>query len=271
MPTRREVMPNGTTKSYPERTDQSVIDRDKQNMLGEMQNSGLYKDFDLGALAPWPSDPQPQIPSAPDFRHISVTTPILGTQTYGVNTAVPVTDGPVRPANSPVASSAPNSLSADDRLTLARMMFAESAGTPEDYEAIGSVIKNRIGQREFGPTLQDVLRQRNGFQIVEEGGGPKGNSPLWNLSANPDKLSGTNLESWNRALAIANGIADGTIADPTGGATLFFSKAGWDGDSKNAPGGFQKMLDRQTIAPSSYVSQSQRPSKNYFFVEKPRK
>lgn len=154
-----------------------------------------------------------------------------------------------------------------DETTLARMIFAESARIPEDHAAIGWSIVNRVGDREFGATLDDVLNQKNAYQIVEKGGGPKGGSPLWKASANPAALTGDNARSWATAKATARGIMDRSIPDPTGGGTFFFSAKDFDGQPENAPRDFQRMLKNKTIQPSAYKSGSTKRDMNYFFVE----
>jgi hypothetical protein len=158
-----------------------------------------------------------------------------------------------------------------DENLLARMIFAEGGNIPEDFDAVGWSIVNRVGKREFGMTLHDVLLKRNQFQIVEEGGGPKGNSPQWNLSAKPDKLTGPNLSAWKHALSTAHGILNGTTADPTGGATHFFVSDSYDGTPKTAEGDFPSMLKRGTLTPAPYRSRATGKEKQYFFLEVPLK
>lgn len=154
-----------------------------------------------------------------------------------------------------------------DQLLLARMIFAETSDIPEDSPAVGWTMVNRIGDHEFGATLTDVLRQKNAYQIVPEGGGPAGGSAQWQATADPSKLTGADAASWAAAQQAAAGIVDGSISDPTDGATFFFSADDFDGNYKAAPGGFRSMLKRGTIQQGSYKSKSTRRRSNYFFIE----
>jgi hypothetical protein len=68
---------------------------------------------------------------------------------------------------------------------------------------------------------------------------------------------------------VAAGIVNGSIPDPTGGATLFFSSDRYKpGEAQTAPGGFPSMLRQKTISPSAYASGSRTSNRNYFFVER---
>ena len=145
--------------------------------------------------------------------------------------------------------------------------YGETSDIPQDAAAIGWTMVNRVGDREFGATLTDVLRQRNGFQIVPEGGGPAGGTAQWRATEDPSKLTGANTASWAIAQQVAAGIIDGSIPDPTGGATFFFSADDFDGMPKNAPGGFERMLRTAAIQPSLYKSQSKQHRSNFFFIE----
>jgi len=171
-----------------------------------------------------------------------------------------------KPSRQP-ESRAPAKLGPDDQMLLARIIYAETSNIPEDAAAIGWAIRNRVGRRGYGATLKDVLRKDNAFQPLEEGGGPAGGSKQWRGGMDPSKLTGANAKSWAVAQQVAAGIIDGSIPDPTGGATLFFSSAKFDGSWKTAPGDFRRMLRTPTIQPSIYQNHSKRPRSNYFFTE----
>lgn len=157
-----------------------------------------------------------------------------------------------------------------DELTLARMIFAEGAGTPGDHAAIGWSIMNRVGHREHGNSLTAVLKDRNGFQIVPEGGGPAGGSPLWRMSANPEALKGANRKSWENAVRVANGILSGEITDPVDGGRFFYaSPTVFDGSKDTViEGWFRTAYGTGKIVEAPYKSQATGKTKNYFFKDK---
>lgn len=159
---------------------------------------------------------------------------------------------------------------AEDRRMLARMIFAESAAVPGDHAAIGWSIVNRVGRRQYGGSLETVLRQRNAFAIVEEGGGPKGGTGLWRASATPDKLTGAAKASWESAAKTAAGILSGRIVDPTDGATFFFASSSFDGHNPDtAEGDYKRMLKTGRLMLSNYRSAATSGKPQYFFVEAP--
>ena len=158
-----------------------------------------------------------------------------------------------------------------DETTLARMIFAETGDVPEDSVAIGWAIVNRIGERQFGKTLDEVLHQRGQYSFVKEGHGPENGSSQWQKSATPEKLTGPDAVSWAVAKKAAEGILDGTLADVTGGANHYFSATNYSGLTKNAPGDFSRMLSENAIHPAPYHSKGRGPKKNYFFIEADRK
>ena len=92
---------------------------------------------------------------------------------------------------------------------------------------------------------------------------------MWRKSANPSKMTGANLASWNKAVATARGILTGKIPDPTGGATYFFASQIFDGQAKNAEGGFKSMIATGSVTPSIYTTKTNNLKKNYFFNEVP--
>ena len=158
-----------------------------------------------------------------------------------------------------------------DANQLARIIYAESLSNPEDFEAIGWATVNRVGERQHGMTLDAVLRKRNGFEILEVGGGPKGDSPLWNETADPSKLKGDKKKGWDRAVSVSNGIFGGTIPDPTGGATFFMSSSTYVRGvvDPTANDFFSTRIRTGQLVESRFRSSSKRKRQNYFFVEKP--
>lgn len=149
-----------------------------------------------------------------------------------------------------------------DANLLARLVFAEGASTPQDMDALGWAAINRVGDREFGPTLDRVLHRRNAFEPVQK------NSPLWRDSADPQRLTGPNAAAWQRAQDTAQGILGGVIPDPINGAPYFFSKPGYNGYPNTAPDGFYRhALEQERIAPVFPLRNS--GTNNYFFNRNP--
>lgn len=158
----------------------------------------------------------------------------------------------------------------EDAMFLARVIYAESLSNPEDFEAIAWTTVNRVGERQFGSTLDAVVNKRNAFQPLESGGGPKGGSQLWQETAHPEKLTGAKQEGWKHAMAVAEGVLKGKIADPTGGATFFMSSSVYErGKPHTTSGSFRKGLESGRLVDSAYVSSSKRKKQNHFFVEVP--
>ena len=155
-------------------------------------------------------------------------------------------------------------------MLLARVIYAESLSNPEDFEAIGWATVNRVGERQHGPTLDVVVHKPKAFEILKVGGAPNGDSLLWKESANPEKLTGAKLKGWRRAMAVADGILKGQIADPTGGATYFVSSTTYQrGNPLTTEGFVSKSLKSGRLVDSPYVSTSKRKTQNHFFVEIP--
>jgi len=55
-----------------------------------------------------------------------------------------------------------------DAGNLARVIYAEGSNTPQDMDALGWAVVNRVGDREFGPTMDAVIHKKNAFQSVHE-------------------------------------------------------------------------------------------------------
>ena len=149
-----------------------------------------------------------------------------------------------------------------DTNLLARLLYAEGSGTPQDMRALGWAIVNRVGKPEFGKTLGDVASHKNAFQSVRD------NSGQWRQSAAPEALTGPAAASWRHAQDTASGILSGAISDPTDGASYFFSssKYKYDGKVEAAPGDFARMLSQRRIFSSPYHVDG---SRNFFFRENP--
>jgi hypothetical protein len=162
----------------------------------------------------------------------------------------------------------------EDEHLLARIMFAEGSDTPQDYPGLAWGTVNRVGGREFGNTLRQVIDQKNGFQSVEKGGGPKGGSRQWRLTEDPSKLTGSNLESWRQAEQVAHDVLSGAIPDPTGGAQYYFSSRDVDGDAAKASWGwFRDKITHGGFRSSPYLGHigvdKDGPHRNYFLIETP--
>lgn len=152
-----------------------------------------------------------------------------------------------------------------DRTLLARMIFAESAAIPGDFEAVGWSILNRVNRAGYGALLKDVLYQPMQFEPVAQGNLQGVDSDLWIMSANPERLKGPNRASWERALEVADGLLAGVIPDPTGGATHFFASNEYDGTDDTAPKWFRKALREGRITPVPFRSTATEGRRQYFF------
>jgi hypothetical protein len=135
-----------------------------------------------------------------------------------------------------------------DEEMLTRLMFSEGADHyakhPEIFPAIGWSAFNRIGEPNFqGGTnsLQTVIQAEGQFNAVGEKR-PDGGPSLWDLSAEPGKLTGPNKTAYEAAQASATRLLSGNLEDPTGGAQYFHSAP------QTSPG-FQRMLDGGRIEP----------------------
>lgn len=147
-----------------------------------------------------------------------------------------------------------------DENSLARIIYAESSNTPSDMPAIGWSVVNRVGDPEFGKTLDDVINQKNAFSSVQN------NDRQWRGSADPGRLTGPNAKAWQQAQDTAQGIIGGAIPDPVDGGTYFFSSSSYNNGQGRAPGGFQGMLIGNRIVP---VNPPGGDTCNYFFKRNP--
>lgn len=147
----------------------------------------------------------------------------------------------------PVGTHGYNPAKGDESL-LARVIYAEGAGTPDDFGALGWSVVNRVGAPGFGNTLNDVIHQPGQFTSVKGGG-----SRLWRETADPSKLTGIKATRFRQAQQVAQGILGGSIADPTGGAPYFFASQDLDGDAaKAAPSSWKKGFANGAYVPSQY-------------------
>lgn len=122
--------------------------------------------------------------------------------------------------------------------------------------------------RRRARSLNDVLHQPGAFAIVREGSSDGRDSDLWIESDRPDLLTGRKRELWRHAEKMATGILSGQVADPTGGASLFFASDRFDpNDIDSAPGDFPRMLRREHIRPSKFRTTARGARPQYFFLE----
>lgn len=144
---------------------------------------------------------------------------------------------------------------------LARVIYAEGSNTPQDMDALGWAVVNRIGDREFGPTMEAVIHKKNAFDSVQR------NSRQWQGSGKPESLTDPNAGAWQRARDTAQGILGGTVDDPINGAPYFFNWPKYNGEPENAPGDFKRMLGDDLIGPV-YPPRTTGTA-NYFFNRNP--
>lgn len=112
----------------------------------------------------------------------------------------------------------------DEEYELARLIYAESLGVPEDFAAVGSVVVNRMGRPEYGATVREVIHQPRQFEVVREGN-PRGRDSVhWTRFDQPERLTAQESKLRDRALETARGLLADKIADPTGGALYFVAR-----------------------------------------------
>lgn len=97
---------------------------------------------------------------------------------------------------------------------LARILFAEAANqSKEAKEAVAQVILNRVDRSGGKKTIIDVITQKHQFT------GYRGK--LWNLSENPEELTGPNKKAYAECLDVARRAVDRTLENRIGEATLY--------------------------------------------------
>ena len=148
-----------------------------------------------------------------------------------------------------------------DENQLARIIYAEASNTPSDMPAIGWSVVNRVGDPEFGKTMDAVINRKNAFSSVQN------NDPQWRGSADPGSLTGPNAAAWQKAQDTAQGILGGAISDPVDGGAYFFSWPTYNGNASTAPGDYKRMLGERLIVPVSPAGGG--GTNNYFFKRNP--
>jgi hypothetical protein len=141
---------------------------------------------------------------------------------------------------------------------LARLMYAEALGVPEDFAGVGWVAVNRTGRPDFAPSLRDVIHQPGQFEVVREGNRSGRDSVHWSRFVRPEILTDDEAELRKQALTMAEGILSGRISDPTDGATFFRSPAS---QSK----WFDGAVRRGTLVQLPYRSDSPLPNRHLFY------
>lgn len=97
------------------------------------------------------------------------------------------------------------------KAVLALVIWREAEGEPyEGKIGVGSVIRNRVHATHCEDTWDDVIERKWQFSSMTAPGDPT----LVKWPHDGD-------QSWIDSMNVAQGIFDGTIADNTGGATLY--------------------------------------------------
>ena len=107
----------------------------------------------------------------------------------------------------------------DARLTLARTVWGEARNQGEaGMRAVAAVVMNRVGDPRWPDTVAGVCKQHTDTGVYQ--------FTAWApTNPNRDKMLGMTAESsgpaWDTAWRIAGKALDGTLIDPTGGATHY--------------------------------------------------
>ena len=87
---------------------------------------------------------------------------------------------------------------------VARVIYAEASAmvTKEERELVASVMKNRIGNKDFGAgsTMESVVTAKNAFEAINHAANAN-----WSASAHPETLTGTAKEAWEHAVQLSKG------------------------------------------------------------------
>lgn len=90
----------------------------------------------------------------------------------------------------------------------ARTVWGESRGNPEGMAHVSAVMVNRLKSGKYGNTLEEVVKKPKQFSV-------------WNVG-DPNRRKMLKLKPDDAALtkirAILEGLVEGTVKDPTGGA-----------------------------------------------------
>ena len=87
----------------------------------------------------------------------------------------------------------------------ARTAYGE-APDPAGQAAVAHVMVNRLASGKFGKSLSEIALARNQFET-------------WDRKARELNSMPTNSPAYQQALAAVQGVVNGDIPDPTGGAT----------------------------------------------------
>jgi hypothetical protein len=103
-------------------------------------------------------------------------------------------------------------LTPEQRDLVIRTLIGEAAGEPvAGQSAVAHVIFNRLNSGKYGDTIEDVLFARNQFEP-------------WETRREELLREPTHSDAYRRAAVVTDAVMQGQ-ADPTGGATHFFSEA----------------------------------------------
>jgi spore germination cell wall hydrolase CwlJ-like protein len=105
----------------------------------------------------------------------------------------------------------------DDVRLLGRLIFAEAGiahNVPGAMNGVGWVVRNRMGVGLSAKTLPQVIFRPHAFAV---------GSREWNKIDNPETLTAGERTVYEKALKAARGVLTGEVADPTAGATYFYS------------------------------------------------
>jgi hypothetical protein len=215
---------------------------DEDDLEDDGTDDGDGYDADAGADQPDPSMPDPiapapaaassQPPTPPGASDDDTTRPPLALPDSAMGTMT--VTGQRLPQLSPAQTT-----------LLARTMFTEGAhdwNTPNLFQALGSTALKRQGIPRYGNSMDRILTAPSQFQGVGKISSNPSKPSLWQLSEHPDQLTGLNQKAYAEALRVAQGLADGSLSDNTGGATRFGSGPG----NGIIPNDMQKDVDNGT-------------------------
>jgi len=113
----------------------------------------------------------------------------------------------------------------DPLVCLARTIYFEARGQSDrEMAAVGHVVVNRVRQPNYPGDI---------CSVVKDGGEEPPCQFSWWCDGRSDVAG--NRREYSRAVRIARGILDGSVADPTGGANMFHNGAAspdWAGEAE---------------------------------------